>query len=504
MRSSSCSARRARGRARRRRCSPSAGHPHIATGDLFRAAVRDGTPARARGRRYMEPGQLVPDDIDDPDAPRSAREPDAGGGRSSTASRAPASRPRRSTRRSPTRGRSVTGPAHRRPARRPGRGGWPDAGSASASGHVYNVTAKPPEVSGRLRHRRLAAHPARRRQRGDRPGGMAQQIGALEEVVDHYRDACVLRPVDGRAADERGRRGACSPRSAARAGRPDMVTRKSRREIEKMALAGRIVAEVLALVEAALKPGVTTGELDRIAERDILAAGAAPSFKGYPGMAQPVPGQAVHLDRRRGRPRHPRRPGDQGRPDRVGRRRRDRRWLAWRRRRGRSSSVRRRSRSSTLVGTTREAMRPASRRRCRAITSATSRPRSRTSPSRAASASSGSSSATGSGPRCTRSRRSRTTGPAPGLKSRRASASRSSRCSRSAADEVEREPDGWTVVTSDGRLAAHFEHTIAVTENGPEILRRSDRDTIAGPWSERASSGTLRVRVSAHGPDTSE
>ena len=36
--------------------------------------------------------------------------------------------------------------------------------------------------------------------------------------------------------------------------------------------------------------------------------------------------------------------------------------------------------------------------------------------------------------------------------------------------EVETKPDGWTVVTRDGRLAAHFEHTIAVTETGPEIL----------------------------------
>ena len=31
-------------------------------------------------------------------------------------------------------------------------------------------------------------------------------------------------------------------------------------------------------------------------------------------------------------------------------------------------------------------------------------------------------------------------------------------------------PDGWTVVTRDGSLAAHFEHSIAVTEAGPEIL----------------------------------
>ena len=36
--------------------------------------------------------------------------------------------------------------------------------------------------------------------------------------------------------------------------------------------------------------------------------------------------------------------------------------------------------------------------------------------------------------------------------------------------EVEVKPDGWTVVTPDGSLAAHFEHTIAVTDHGPEIL----------------------------------
>jgi methionyl aminopeptidase len=33
-------------------------------------------------------------------------------------------------------------------------------------------------------------------------------------------------------------------------------------------------------------------------------------------------------------------------------------------------------------------------------------------------------------------------------------------------------PDGWTVVTVDGSLAAHFEHTIAVTDDGPQVLTR--------------------------------
>ena len=63
-----------------------------------------------------------------------------------------------------------------------------------------------------------------------------------------------------------------------------MVTRKSRAEVARMRRAGRVVAEVLALVEAELKPGVSTAELDRLAERHIRAAGATPSFKGYPGI----------------------------------------------------------------------------------------------------------------------------------------------------------------------------------------------------------------------------
>ena len=68
-----------------------------------------------------------------------------------------------------------------------------------------------------------------------------------------------------------------------------MVTRKSRREIEKMRTAGRIVAEVLALVESELKPGVSTAHLDRLAERHIRSSGAVPSFKGYGHRSNPFP-----------------------------------------------------------------------------------------------------------------------------------------------------------------------------------------------------------------------
>ncbi|OGO55155.1 MAG: type I methionyl aminopeptidase [Chloroflexi bacterium RBG_16_72_14] len=61
------------------------------------------------------------------------------------------------------------------------------------------------------------------------------------------------------------------------------ITRKSRAEISKMRSAGRIVAEVLALVEEELQPGITTAELDHLAERHIRAAKGVPSFLNYLG-----------------------------------------------------------------------------------------------------------------------------------------------------------------------------------------------------------------------------
>ncbi len=33
--------------------------------------------------------------------------------------------------------------------------------------------------------------------------------------------------------------------------------------------------------------------------------------------------------------------------------------------------------------------------------------------------------------------------------------------------------DEWTIVTADGTLSAHFEHTVAITDNGPEVLTRA-------------------------------
>lgn len=59
---------------------------------------------------------------------------------------------------------------------------------------------------------------------------------------------------------------------------------KSPGEVERMRAAGLVVAEVLAELRAAVAPGVSTAELDAVADRGIRDRGAVPSFKGYHGF----------------------------------------------------------------------------------------------------------------------------------------------------------------------------------------------------------------------------
>ncbi len=62
-----------------------------------------------------------------------------------------------------------------------------------------------------------------------------------------------------------------------------MIPIKNKEEIGKMRKAGKITAEVLRLLEKKVRPGITTLELDRIAEDFINEKGAKPAFKGYQG-----------------------------------------------------------------------------------------------------------------------------------------------------------------------------------------------------------------------------
>src|SRR5207248_3292926 len=62
-----------------------------------------------------------------------------------------------------------------------------------------------------------------------------------------------------------------------------VIIRKSPAEIETMARAGAVVADTLALLEEHIQPGVTTSELDELAEEFIRSRGGVPTFKGYKG-----------------------------------------------------------------------------------------------------------------------------------------------------------------------------------------------------------------------------
>ena len=73
---------------------------------------------------------------------------------------------------------------------------------------------------------------------------------------------------------------------------------RSAEELEKMHRAGLIVHEVLAALRAAVKPGVTTMDLEKLAEQKLAGKPGKPAFKGYKGypcsLCTSVNGEIVH------------------------------------------------------------------------------------------------------------------------------------------------------------------------------------------------------------------
>jgi methionyl aminopeptidase len=63
-----------------------------------------------------------------------------------------------------------------------------------------------------------------------------------------------------------------------------MIIKKSPDEIERMAGAGDVLVKTMNLLAGKIRPGVSTGELDRAAEKFIRSQGCVPAFKGYKGF----------------------------------------------------------------------------------------------------------------------------------------------------------------------------------------------------------------------------
>ncbi len=176
--------------------------PHVATGDLFRAAVREGSAIGLQARRFMERGQLVPDEITVGMLLERLAEPDARAGvildgfprtvaQAEALDRALAEHDARVDH-----ALEIDVPADELVRRMSGR--W----ICEANGHVYNASSHPPRVAGQCD---LDGSPLIQRE-DDREetirARLEGQLGALREVSGHYRDQGVLRTVDGRRPAE--------------------------------------------------------------------------------------------------------------------------------------------------------------------------------------------------------------------------------------------------------------------------------------------------------------
>ena len=179
------------------------GIPHVATGDLFRAAVRDGTPLGAEAKRFMDRGQLVPDDITIRMLLDRMSEPDASKGaildgfprnraQAEVLDVALAERAAQVDR-----AVEIKVPSEEVVRRMSGR--W----VCRDDGHVYNETTNPPRSPGRCD---IDGSPLLQRE-DDKPDTVRArldvQLASLREVLDHYAALGILRTVDGmRSIDE--------------------------------------------------------------------------------------------------------------------------------------------------------------------------------------------------------------------------------------------------------------------------------------------------------------
>ena len=179
------------------------GIPHVATGDLFRSAVRERSAIGLEARRFMERGQLVPDDITVRMLLSRLAEPDARDGVILDGFPRTVAQAEALDRALDEHGARVDQvleidvPPEELVRRMSGR--W----ICEANGHVYNETTHPPKVPGAcdLDGSRLI-------QRADDRedtirARLDQQLDAMGEVSQHYGDQGILHTVDGqRPIDE--------------------------------------------------------------------------------------------------------------------------------------------------------------------------------------------------------------------------------------------------------------------------------------------------------------
>lgn len=174
------------------------GLPHVATGDLFRAAVREGSAIGVEARQYIERGQLVPDSTTVKLLLGRLAEPDAAHGaildgfpRNLAQAEILASALTERASRVDV-ALEIDVPEDELVRRLSGR--W----ICQANGHVYNETSHPPRVAGRCDLDDSALVQRADDRRETVAARLAVQLNDLAEVVTYYRAHGLLRTIDGR------------------------------------------------------------------------------------------------------------------------------------------------------------------------------------------------------------------------------------------------------------------------------------------------------------------
>jgi adenylate kinase len=176
------------------------GVPHLASGDLFRQALRDGSPLGEQARTYMERGDLVPDDVTIGMFMERLSRPDAAGGAILDGFPRTVAQARSLDETLSGQGERIARaiyidvPTDELVTRVSGRSVCPTCGT------VYHDITDPPLEPGVCDR---DGTPLARRD-DDRPevvrARLDKQVPPMLEVVDHYRDAGTLTVVDGRQA----------------------------------------------------------------------------------------------------------------------------------------------------------------------------------------------------------------------------------------------------------------------------------------------------------------
>jgi methionyl aminopeptidase len=272
------------------------GLPHLATGDMLRAARRAGTPLGQRAQAYMDRGDLVPDELIMEMTEDRLRRPDCEEGFVLDGFPRTLMQAEGLDRLLVRLGQPLDAvfdlmvPEEELIRRLSGRRVCPQCDA------IYQVETMPPQREGVCDR----CGGALVQREDDQPEAVRRRLEVYREqtapLIEYYQRQGLLRPVDAsvsvehtqaQIAEALGKAPAVGARRAAtmKANQPRV---KSADQIECMRRAGRVVAVALERIRQIVRPGITTADIDSAAREALHELGAVPSFLGYRGYPAAV------------------------------------------------------------------------------------------------------------------------------------------------------------------------------------------------------------------------